>query len=78
VKTLEDIEVLKKILEREDELNERYGKGNWRTRTITQSGNRLTLPLTKELEHLNVQGGETVIVGKTYINGRPVIIVEKL
>lgn len=77
---MEDIETLKKVVARSKELDERFGKGNWRVRTVTSanSGKRLILPLTTELDHLNVQGGDKVVVGLGELNGRKVIIVEKL
>jgi len=77
---MEDIETLKKVVERSKELDERFGKGNWRVRTVTSAngGKRLILPLTTELDHLDVKGGDKVIVGLGEVNGRKAIIVEKL
>jgi len=75
---MEDIEVLKRVVERSDELNKTYGKDNWRVRTVTTSNNRTFLAITKELEHLGVQGGDKVIVATTTIDGKPVVIIEKL
>ena len=75
---MKDLETLKKIVERGEELNALYGEGNWRVRTVTSSSGRVFLAVTTELRHLGVKGGDKVIVATTTLNGRPVVVIEKL
>ncbi|WP_048152136.1 hypothetical protein [Thermococcus cleftensis] len=75
---MKDLETLKKIVERGEELNGLYGEGNWKVRTVTTSNGRTFLAVTKELEAIGVKGGDKVIVASTVLNGRPVVVIEKL
>ncbi|WP_297459888.1 hypothetical protein [Thermococcus sp.] len=75
---VKDLETLRKIVERGEELNRLYGEGNWRVRKVTSSGGRVFLAVTTELKHLGVRGGDRVIVATTTLNGRPVVVIERL
>ncbi len=75
---MEDLDTLRRIVARGEELNERYGEGNWRVRTVTSSGGRVFLAITTELRHIGAGGGDKVIVATTTLDGRSVIVIEKL
>lgn len=73
----EEYNVLKKLVEKEPELNQFYGGTNWNTKVVTRRNRRgdPALQVISELKELGLKPGDYVVIGVREVDGRKAIVV---